>query len=524
MFQTAGYPIIPMSSPGVSTSLCEACRVLYEVPQLHHPPLNIEVLRSNHLPSRVEFSQVPSFVERSVQDLERVEERIIWLRYGLERLEKHRATLRQDIERRKSWISPIRKLPVEILQEIFSRACLGDRPEQFSLDISSAVVEDHSHCEYNCRTTFGCSDGRFITRKRTNAIPSRLSHVCSHWMNVIVGLPRLWSSIRLNLAKLDRKHARLVHIYLGHSKEHPLKIHLHEHLEDSYMLHEDTTQIIERAGYSVLGSIMRELSRCEELSYDLDTDGPIQLVHEEFRPQSLHRLSFFGEKVWDDVGPKTQWFWSLVRDSPSLTHMVVEVLKPDYIPSNLQILKINYKEESDCGVLLEALFHLSNLRSLYLHSFSPAPDSISQMSLHSTHTIGLRDLTVVNSDTLSSLDVLFSVLTLPALSSLKIFTSQRISRTSGDHDTYQDVATISYRDDRLASLHAFLARSSCPLRELVLHAEPYSSDAVLSLLENQPGLVGLSLKIRVPPYWPESASILMNVDLVALVSATITTS
>ena len=119
--------------------------------------------------SRFVEGEIP--LQKSIQQIkstvESVENEIIRLRRSLAELEDYRGQLYDDIKRHQAILSPVHKLPSEILAEIFLYAANG----------SSAV---------------------WPQRNGSNVeMPLLLGRICSYWRTVTHALPLLWSKIRL---------------------------------------------------------------------------------------------------------------------------------------------------------------------------------------------------------------------------------------------------------------------------------------------------------------------------------------
>ncbi|KAK7060873.1 hypothetical protein VNI00_000606 [Paramarasmius palmivorus] len=489
-----------MSSSESGQLLCRKCRTPFfdNLPQLHHPGVDIESLRSNRLPSQAEEAQLAALLEVETKELERLEEDITRIRLTLEDLERRRDALRKTVQRRQSWISPIRRFPVELLGEIFSYACLGVRPDEYSLDISTTIdPKNVLECPfvdcYECETT---SDNE-ITFKPTLATTCRLSHVCHWWRDIIIASPCLWSSLRLDVSRMGEKQENLVQLYLSRSERHPLRIYLHEHPQFAWSGYHRIENTLGDTGFRVFCSVIAELYRCREFYYAIDTEGLLDdmevMLWDRFTSKGLPLLQIFGEAI-QDVWDEDNKFWDLVKASPNLTEMTAQTLKESWeYPRTLQIL--NVKDQDDSRLLCRTLSRLPNLKSLHLHNFFPlmaTPPLPCSTNIH--------DFTITTETRLSALDVLFSFLTSPSLSSITISTCQRFFATGFDHTTNsKNLNVISYKDDQLAALHALIARSGCSLSSLTLHVEPFSGTEIISLLESQPSLIELELEIRQTP-------------------------
>ncbi|KAL0060481.1 hypothetical protein AAF712_012714 [Marasmius tenuissimus] len=108
----------------------------------------------------------------------------------IERLRERQAVLRRNIARYSSLLSPIRKLPTEILRRIFGFACVTDP-----------------------------NDDEF----RGSAVPFHLSGVCGRWRELVLNSPELWADISLDLEVRTQYSVNLI---LERSRQHPLSLRL----------------------------------------------------------------------------------------------------------------------------------------------------------------------------------------------------------------------------------------------------------------------------------------------------------
>ncbi|KAJ7467779.1 hypothetical protein B0H11DRAFT_1664285, partial [Mycena galericulata] len=130
----------------------------------HHRFLN-----SNEPP---EVSFVPfihSVVSRTGARLASLDDEISSLRAQLELLEKERASLFSYHMQNKGIVSPLRRMPPEVLGEIFSWTL-------------PSPVE-----------TWSCS--------RFDESPWVLTHICSRWRAISIALPSLWSQVIIHYDK-----------------------------------------------------------------------------------------------------------------------------------------------------------------------------------------------------------------------------------------------------------------------------------------------------------------------------------
>ncbi|KAK7029362.1 hypothetical protein VNI00_014616 [Paramarasmius palmivorus] len=174
------------------TVLCRRCRMEF-VPGPVYPPLSIpqETFRSDyHLPSGEEKNGIRPIIKAEGAELARYDVELKRLREVIEKLEKERDALETRIIERRYFISAQRRIPNEIWDEIFEDVCLSDR---YSLAVSRDYVEAHA-----------------LT----------LAQVCHRFRQLVKGRPLLWSSICVDLVKLNWDATDLITEYLrasGHA-------------------------------------------------------------------------------------------------------------------------------------------------------------------------------------------------------------------------------------------------------------------------------------------------------------------
>ncbi|KAJ7589847.1 hypothetical protein C8J56DRAFT_936335 [Mycena floridula] len=145
--------------------------------QTHSPDGIDELLVSNRVPSHVQELQVREVVAERLQSLHDLDDRINKMRQDLEILLAERAVQDRETRRYRSVIHPIRRLPAEILSEIF-------------LNFVSEDLEDMEADE--SMSSLHPSSMRWV-----------VSLVCVSWRSVAVSLPKLWSTIRLAPSDLE---------------------------------------------------------------------------------------------------------------------------------------------------------------------------------------------------------------------------------------------------------------------------------------------------------------------------------
>ncbi|KAJ7756593.1 hypothetical protein B0H16DRAFT_1826003 [Mycena metata] len=127
------------------------------------PSLFAPHLGTNYCPTDEEASHIKSFLVEPESRLKRLDDKIAELQNELDKLAAERESLVVYIDSHKALISPLRSLPLDIVQEIFL-----------------ACIPTHRNC------VMGASE-----------VPVLLGRVCSSWRAIALSTPRLWSRLHI---------------------------------------------------------------------------------------------------------------------------------------------------------------------------------------------------------------------------------------------------------------------------------------------------------------------------------------
>ncbi|KAJ6537867.1 hypothetical protein B0H19DRAFT_374793 [Mycena capillaripes] len=169
----------------------------------------LDLLRSNSsVPSK--SSPLPTDITSVVlvADVTRCDTEIERLQAALDRITSERSVLQRYIERYRSLVSPIRRLPPELLAEIFG-LCSPDRITFHELTTLATTI---------------FPEGSDALDRISRSHLLRLAGVCSSWYQVVMGTPGLWATIEVAGSYDD------ITAFLSRSLEHsadcPLDLHL----------------------------------------------------------------------------------------------------------------------------------------------------------------------------------------------------------------------------------------------------------------------------------------------------------
>ncbi|KAJ6590118.1 hypothetical protein DFH09DRAFT_1425775 [Mycena vulgaris] len=180
---------------------CDVCKIpvfqAYLLPHLTQRAELDNLLRSNDSRLLSHFATHCQLItSSSPAELQQYDAEIIRLKAALEKMEHDRAAVEEYSLLCRSILSPIRRLPSEILIEIFGWLIPG---------IDTWGIFDHSRDV----------DSRVVEEKKrlANADLLGISQVCASWHRIIMGTPALWSVIDLKLCRwVSRQQPRMTNL------------------------------------------------------------------------------------------------------------------------------------------------------------------------------------------------------------------------------------------------------------------------------------------------------------------------
>ncbi|KAJ7742840.1 hypothetical protein B0H16DRAFT_1018744, partial [Mycena metata] len=248
-----------------------------------------EILETNNPPPESQIPSLRDFISRALARATCIDAEIATLQSAIDKLLSEREALNTEVQKHKGAISPLRRLPTEMLSLIFTFALA---PRQDSISAPSA--------------------------------PWTISAVCARWRTTAISQPCFWTSIKLkNHPFISRRNGKWpppppsefsLELQLDRSKELPLNI--------EFVVPRD------RALSSFHASLLRLLcDHCgrwermvmvgpQELFLRLGVfidGGPLSCLRE------LKIQMFYDEEEEEDIIPTLDVF----RDAPVLQHVVV---------------------------------------------------------------------------------------------------------------------------------------------------------------------------------------------------------
>ncbi|THU94126.1 hypothetical protein K435DRAFT_967009 [Dendrothele bispora CBS 962.96] len=259
-----------------SILLCDRCRAV--IPKYTGPVCD-DFLVKHRVSGTLEESEIHHIsrtIEESDLEIQRYDTEIHRLRQTLSRLEKEWCAAIRSRNVRKALLSPIRKLPVELLCDVFSLC--SHAPDE---DVTKTYAVDRRKADKTSFMSVGILN---------------IASTCALWRAVSMSRPSLWSDITICLDSLYDtvlgylELAEVLEIWLCHSGTSPLTLRLHiygpsttdEMLPDPSNFH----CRIER----VLDSLLLESCRWESAVISMDASSVMYMYYSRTTATSFPKL------------------------------------------------------------------------------------------------------------------------------------------------------------------------------------------------------------------------------------------
>ncbi|KAJ7649066.1 hypothetical protein DFH06DRAFT_996807, partial [Mycena polygramma] len=165
--------------------------ISFTFPGLTPPASLARLIESNAAPSGIESQLTMGYIGE-------LETQVASLDEAMASISRRRTELLQSVEAHKVVLSPIRRVPPEILGEIFS---------------------------FIVHATFYFNDINRVKLLASRHAPWLLARVCRHWSAVALATPSLWSMVSLDLASLGEHGAvSMTELGLQRSRSMPLNV------------------------------------------------------------------------------------------------------------------------------------------------------------------------------------------------------------------------------------------------------------------------------------------------------------
>uniref|UniRef100_A0A0W0ET99 Uncharacterized protein n=1 Tax=Moniliophthora roreri TaxID=221103 RepID=A0A0W0ET99_MONRR len=176
----------------------------------------------------------PSNAEALLREKKAARDHIARLEATLAMLEAERSRLQGILAKYDIILHPIRHIPSEIMQKIFS-SCI-DHPD-------TMILAEHG----------GATRPFPQTSLNPSQVPWVLGHVCRSWRALVLSMPKIWSSVSLEVrrrvedsnAKHLTSHSLRLSLQLNRSQDHPLDVSLY--LDHTQSFHPWTVLLCSRS-------------------------------------------------------------------------------------------------------------------------------------------------------------------------------------------------------------------------------------------------------------------------------------
>ncbi|KAF5358950.1 hypothetical protein D9758_004742 [Tetrapyrgos nigripes] len=446
-----------------STVLCTKCNATFQAVS-NSPPTYIrrERLREvNGAPSSTEASRILHSLEICKDDLLRYDEEIARVSAVLAELKEKRSVLQEHIQEQHGLLSPSRKVPMEVLTEIFAAVC-----GEYGLEILfRGVVFPHA-----------------LT----------LSHVCSSWRNVTLSFTSLWSGIRLDLGSIKRglRHPFriVVRLYMLRSKQFGLNLRFDAAtLEASGRRHHACP---EHWSGEIVQMLLLDGARWRRVVFtanDYFAAKYLQGMPSAF--ENLEQLVLGGGASYrgSSEGSSRSLLERIASQAPKLHDVVLVAAKTTTLPFRFHELT-SITLESDHRYAVERIDGVLH-RASRLEQFSVDID-ISDFRIPAVvaspakiRSNSLKNLTLTITKSLLLSSRIIATLNLPSLTVLKLSID---SFWNSDSD----------RSEWLHCFKAMLLQSGCRLEAFELASgDLFDTEAVLQILSWMPALTTVSLEM-----------------------------
>ncbi|KAK0496640.1 hypothetical protein EDD18DRAFT_1163181 [Armillaria luteobubalina] len=432
-----------------------------------HSPDFVPLMNTNAVPTNFQSQQLNASIQGLDPSIRELQAEIYHLRYAAASLESrmlHLTEIRRDY---KGALSPIRRLPGEVLAEIlrWTRGCPRSNHHVSGFDV------------------FDISDG-----------PWCLGQVCSAW-RVAIGTfcPDLWSEMTIEFPeRLEINDVRPTFPFFGRNMLALLECALERgrsrRLDCSFKY----------LGYYEAGELYSDaeknlIEQCFDLLLTHSTRWrsveliipPSLLTHIPRIRGRLDNLQDMYLKCEETAEPGNINAFEI---APKLKTLHLTDIHPEALvtfPRENLITFLDARPLSDTDRTpehLDLIASCSNLLSFSYHHHSKIPESFG-LQFPITRNTSVQSLSASLGKFISSLD-------LPALKQMTVTPGHDVSENT-------DFTDIACPKDALSGLHGLISRSRCSLTILRLIDVPTEDDQLLSILRLTPQLLALTIELRV---------------------------
>ncbi|KAK0468758.1 hypothetical protein IW261DRAFT_1016755 [Armillaria novae-zelandiae] len=435
----------------------------------NHSPEFDTLMKTNTVPTNFQSHQLNTSIQGLDPSIRDIQAEIVLLRNTATSLESRMLRLMAIRRDYKGALSPIRRLPVEVLGEIL--CCTRERLR----------YQLYYVCGFD---VFNISDG-----------PWYLGHVCRAWrVAVETFCPDLWSEMTIEFPdRLDKNDIRPTFPFFGKNMlaileralERSRKCDLNfsfrypGYYNDTWATYSDAEETLIKQCFDLL---LTHSTRWRSVELFITPFLLARLPRIRGRVNNLQHMYLMCEETAEPGNIDA------FEIAPKLKTLHLTDMHPEAIimfPQRNLITFLDARPLSDTDRTpeqLDLIASCSNLLSFSYHHHSEIPKSFgAQFPI--TRNTSIRSLSASLAKFISSLD-------LPALNRMTV-------RSGLDITGNPDFAEIACPEDALSGLHVLITRSGCSLTVLHLIDVPTMDDQLLSILRLTPQLLALTIELRV---------------------------
>lgn len=407
------------------------------------------VIHTNYTPNATESAQIVEFCSVPEAEIKRLNTEIAKLQEALNTLTSQRDKIQEVVDSHRALLSPIRRIPPEVLQLIFG-FCLDSR--------RNPVMH---HCE----------------------APLLLGRICSKWREIaMMKTPELWSSIHIAVPPLQRL-LRLdpVHVveWLNRSgKTRPLDISI-------YTPQAREPSAVAAPFISYLRVILSYASRWRTLRLHMPQAAIKALEYLQIKDTPLLEDVFIHGVDSLPPFPIVVNRLTFLASAPNLYRLSC-VVYPLWLPPPHHLVELSLEQiDMEYSNLLFILNHCTRLQKCTVkntpdvrHAQHNPRHGLTHVHLRSLcfNSVGSMDHNAAAAHAGEQAITLLEYLTLPNLRNLEIGST--------------------YGREVFSGTSRFLTRSKCALDRLVIREPVLDAAALLECLQLTPNLVELDILIR----------------------------
>ncbi|KAL0064275.1 hypothetical protein AAF712_008719 [Marasmius tenuissimus] len=399
---------------------------------------------SSHLRSNV-IPRLPFSIEDAQHKIHRNAQELESLQAAMHVLETEQSTLTRYVRESTSLLSPIRKLPVELLGQIFNMHCTRG---------TGNIIGEKSYCP-----------------------AFELSQVCYFWREVMLSRAELWGNLEVRLEQLSGASLELLRRFLDNSKSSALYLRVTSGYWISSASYTTTAWealvLLLQNSHRWLSATLRLdyqlfLGASKKIAESLEGDTTLSQQHRPFARLEHLDVSWFDCRITSAYNDREPIH--LFENVPSLRSLTIPHYDDCFVfpLSQLQELNLTNVHRSPAPILDQT----TSLKRLTINNFAirdPGLLSHPQVS-HITH-LKIQVSSYFQSLTLKHL---LDHLELPSLTSFSV--SEPFHRYT-DRQTWSQSAFVS-----------LLKRSRCQLRKLGIYEILVAGDELVEILGMCPEL------------------------------------